>query len=136
MKDNGGHPLIGSVAMALGMRPAQGERPADIPVDATGRVHPLTGGMSVYASLKAMPARMVPKRLRAIIPDAAGSNNLRVWSMGTGAFVSSPQAPSLSLRIDPEDPLHGLVEPDAIMYFEHYELALISTHLSWAVAED
>jgi hypothetical protein len=92
--------------------------------------------MSVYASLKAMPARMVPKRLRAIIPNAAGSNNLRVWATGTGPFGSSPQAPGLSLRIDPEDPLHGFVEPDAIMAVEQYELALIATQLSWVVAED
>src|SRR3954451_10880370 len=112
MKEVIGSPLCGAVAMALGVRLPQPGHEPDVPVDASGNVHPGTGGMSVYASLPSMPARMVPKRLLPIIPFAAGSNNLRVWAMGEGPFEDGPIAPRLRFRVDPEDPMHGFIEPD------------------------
>jgi hypothetical protein len=79
---------------------------------------------------------MVPKRLKPSVPFAAGNNNLIVWAAGGGPFVDGPVAPKLNLRVDPEDPLHGFVEPDAIMPAEEYECALAATQPLWAVAED
>jgi hypothetical protein len=92
--------------------------------------------MSVYASLRAMPARMVPKRLRPVIPFAAGSNNLRVWAMGEGPFTAGPLAQHLRLRIDPEDPMHGFIEPDKIMTLAEYEAVLAATQPMWVVTEE
>jgi hypothetical protein len=136
MKDVAGRPLCGSVAMALGVRPLQPGRAPDIPVDEFGNVQPGTGGMSVYASLRAMPARMVPKRLLPIVPSAAGSNNLRVWAMGVGRFTDGPIAPQLRFRVDPEDSMHGFIEPDDIMTVAEYEAALAATQSAWVVAEE
>jgi hypothetical protein len=136
MKVEDGQPQLGAAAMTLGVRLAQGARPADIPIDPNGCVHPGTGGMSVYSSMRAMPARMIPKRLQSIVPFAAGSNNLKIWAIGEGPFASGSVAARLSLRIDPEDVLHGFVEPSAIMTFEQYVGALIETRLLWVVAED
>ena len=136
MKVDDGRPQLGAAAMTLGVRPAQGERPAEVPVDPNGCVHPGTGGMSVYSSMRAMPARMIPKRLQSIVPFAAGSNNLKVWAMGEGPFASGSITVRLNLRIDPEDPLHGFVEPSAIMTFDQYVGALTETQLLWMFAED
>ena len=122
--------------MALGVRPLQAGKEPDIAVDEFGKVHPGAGGMSVYASLRAMPARMVPKRLVPIIPSAAGSNNLRVWAMGEGPFTDGLIAPHLRFRVDPEDPMHGYIEPDTIMTLAQYEAALVATQLMWVVAEE
>jgi hypothetical protein len=92
--------------------------------------------MSVYASLRSMPARMVPKRLLPIIPFAAGSNNLRVWAMGEGPFADGPFAAHLLFRVDPNDPMHGFVEPAAIMTLAEYEAALAATQSMWVIAEE
>src|SRR6266480_3147033 len=115
MKEEGGKPKVGNAAMMLGVRRS------DVSVDESGNVHPKTGGMSVNASLRSMPARLVPKRLKDIVPGAAGNNNLRVWAMGGGSFESGGFADHLNLRLDEEDPLHGLIEPDAIMGLQDYE---------------
>lgn len=122
--------------MCLGVRPASAERAAEIATDANGNVHPHTGGMSVYSSLRVMPARMVPKRLQPVIPFAAGSNNLNVWRMGDGPFVACEINRHLRLVIDPEDIHHGFVEPSAIMPFEDYVRALAETQALWVVSED
>src|SRR5438105_15773605 len=103
MKEEGGKPKVGNAAMLLGLRPS------DVALDESGNVHPNTGRMSVNASLRSMPARLVPKRLKDIVPGAAGNNNLRVWAMGDGTFKSGALADHLNLRLDDEDPLHGLI---------------------------
>src|SRR4051812_5520371 len=92
-----------------------------------GTCIPGAGGISVYASLRTIPAEMVPKRLRPILPFARGSNNLKVWALGEGTFEAGTVAAGLWLRIDPENPLHGFIEPDAIMSITAYESALVAT---------
>ena len=121
MKGEGGRPKVGSVSMMLGVRPR------DIPVSSKGEVLPGTGGLSVYAGLRDIPPHMIPSRLQATVPDAAGDDKLFVWAMGEGVFSAAPVATSLMLQLDPTDPKHGLIEPDAIMTLEEYQMALAAT---------
>jgi hypothetical protein len=123
------------VSMCLGVRKKLGDGSSEIPVDADGNGHPGSGGMSVYSSLRVMPARMVPKRLQALIAGAAGNNGTSVWALGDGPFVSGQLAERLTLRIDPDDSQHGFVEPDVIMSWSEYQEALASTQSSWVVDE-
>jgi hypothetical protein len=131
MKEENGRPKVGSAAMMLGIRLSANE----LPVDPHGNVHPSTGGMSVYASLRVIPARMVPKRLKSLVQFAAGNNNLFVWAMGEGPFDPGPVAARLRLRIDADDPFHGFIEPDAIMSLQEYLDALAATKELWSVDE-
>ena len=133
MKKDGERPMIGSSATTLGVRV-----PADIRPDASGDVHPGTGGMSVspsLRSLRSLPARLIPTRLRQIIPGAAGSNSLFVWSMGERPFASGAVTDQLDLRPDPNNSNHGFVEPGSVMELEVYEKALAATQGTWRIDE-
>jgi hypothetical protein len=130
MKEDQGKPMVGASATTLGVRV-----PTDIAPDAAGDVHSATGGMSVSPSLRALPARLIPRRLRHMVPRAAGNDRLLVWSMGDGPFVQEPIAPRLQLRPDPHNSRHGLVEPDASMSLDDYRAALAATQNEWSVDE-
>ncbi len=129
MKRNGPLPLIGDGAMMLGVRPS------DIEADEQAMVREGTGGMSVQDNINNIPAAMLPKRLRPLFPGARGSNVVVVWTMGSGAFQPDRVADHLKLAIDPDNATHGFVEPDAIMSFDVYSLALARTQGLWSVDE-
>ena len=113
-----------------------GVRPRDISMSPSGEVLPGTGGLSVHAGLRDIPPHMIPSRLQPKVSDATGDDKLFVWAMGEGLFAPAPVAPSLMLRLgDPNDPKHGLIEPDAIMTLEAYQLALAATRDRWEVDE-
>ena len=126
MQEENGKPKLGSSATTLGVRV-----PGDIEPDGNGNVHPGTGGMSVSPSLSALPAILVPKRLKDQVPAARGSDGHRVWSLGEGVFVAAPVAPGLVLRPDPHDRRHGFVEPGIIMPLESYREVIDDTRDSW-----
>jgi hypothetical protein len=136
---SGSKPLIGSSNKTLGIRSPTDAAPGvepDIAPDATGRVHPGTGGMSVGPRLVDLPAFLVPRRLKMVVPRAAGSAKLMVWAMGSGSFAPGPIAPGLVLRLDPARPTkHGFVEPDRIMTLEEYRQAIEATQNLWALDE-
>jgi hypothetical protein len=129
MKGNGGRPAVGITAMMLGVRAS------DIPQDQDRNVRPGTGGLSVSSALRAMPARLVPRRLQHLVPGAAGNSNLYVWVMGQGDFVDGGVADHLHLRVDPLDNTHGFIEPNGIMSIDAYNVALAATRDSWATDE-
>lgn len=135
MKKDSGKPVLGESASALGVRV-----PRDIDPDANGVVSPGNNGMSVtpsVAALNRMPARMVPIRLRPLVPGAAGNDNLFAWSMGQGEWAANeePVAPGLQLRPDPTDNQHGFVEPDVSMPLDEYRAAIEATQNLWQVDE-
>ncbi len=130
MKQDQGRLALGPTAQTLGARV-----PEDIEADAAGMVRPGTGGMSVSPSLRDLPYFRVPKRLRALHSTATGSNDLFVWSMGTGDFVGEPVNNQLCLRLDPDDGKHGFVEPAKGMSSNEYQNALTATQDQWAVDE-
>jgi len=92
--------------------------------------------MSVAPSLSDLPDHRIPKRLNAYgIPRARGPNSMRIWRMGDGPFLNSPIVADLNLRLDPRDPLHGLVEPATIVKLDQYRRAIEQTRELWVIDE-
>lgn len=135
MERNGDRPRIGRSATALGVRiRVEGEeKPEDIPVDDSGRVSPLTGGMSVSPAWRSLPPYRVPARLRPLCPKARGRNDFFCWRMGEGEFVDGTLAPGLKFRRDTAT--HGLVEPVQSVPLETYEADLVATRDHWIIDE-
>jgi hypothetical protein len=131
MKRGDGKPALGASATTLGVRPS-----TDITPDASGYVHPNSGGMSVSPSLRALPVFLLPRRLQALVPGAAGSNSHSVWRMGEGPFVAGAIAERLQLRPDPQNSSHGFVEPGGGMSLTEYQLALHATQDDWLIDEE
>jgi hypothetical protein len=128
-------PRVGRSKTLLGVLIGPGVND-DINQDSNGCVHPGQGGMSVAPNVDALPPHRLPERLRAAyphrFPDAVGTNTLRCWQMGAGAFEVSAVADRLLLRPDPERPnQHGLVEPNAKMLSMDYETAIEATRDQW-----
>ena len=69
MRPTGDHPAVGDGFGMLGVRV-----PQDIQPDETGQVHPGPDGMSVFKSVQHLPARLVPRRLRHLVPAASGND--------------------------------------------------------------
>ena len=139
MLADGNKPRVGPTAKTLGVRTAadvaRGVEP-DITPDASGKVHPGTGGLSVSPRLVDLPAHRVPKRLQMAVPNARGDDMLKVWAMGSGSFASGPIAPDLVLRVDPRKPTkHGFIEPERIMDLEECRRAIEATQDLWALDE-
>jgi hypothetical protein len=135
MRPDGDKPMTGSSSTSLGVRvPATSNHP-DIVPDSVGEVHPGTGGMSVAPSLRALPFRLIPRRLRHLVPGAGGNDKHYVWSLGDGPFVAGQVATALQLRPDPANSNHGFVEPDAVMSLDSYQDAIRATRDDWSVDE-
>ena len=116
--------------------PGEGD---DLP-ETDGHVQPNEGGASVSPSPETLPTHRVPRRLRdkypERFPDARGTNTLHCWAMGEGAFVAGPLTDLLVLRLDPDLPNHGFVEPALRMPTEQYQEALAVTRPSWVRWEE
>src|SRR5260370_38293414 len=130
MKEKDGKPLVGTSASSLGARV-----PTDIRPDAAGYVRPGTGGMSVAPSLRDLPARLVPSRLRHLVPGAAGNDDLSIWARGKGHFARRAISEQLQLRLDPKRSNHGFVEPRAAMKLDDYQEALAARRVQWSISE-
>ena len=122
-----GKPETGQSGRTLGVRPGTG-RGKDIEV-IDGRVHPGTGGMSVSPSLAQLPVERVPRRLAHLREGAEGPDSNLIWSHGNGNFIGGAVAPHLRLR--PDRPGHGLVEPEALTALPEFEAALYATRPDW-----
>jgi hypothetical protein len=125
MAAEGGVPKVGETATTLGVRAA------DIEADDKGQVgSDGTQGMSVRPNLAAYPATFLPKRLREKgWPNAAGSNNGRVFRLGEGAFVKANVGDHLVLVPDGE--AHGVIAPSHVMQLDDYRKAIVATRESW-----
>ena len=132
MKEDAGKPLVERSKEGLGVRPN-----FDIHPDENGMVQPGNEGMSVAPSIHELRPHLVPLRLEHIYPDAQARNStgLKIWRMGTGAFVTSMVTAELVLVLDPKNVNHGVVAPVSKVSFEIYELNLASTRELWEVDE-
>lgn len=128
LKENN-HPKIGNSAKELGVRV-----PDDIPQSGQGNVVPQTGGMSVSRHWKDLPSHRIPRRLRALAPDAVGSNDVFCWRFGDSGFKSSQFATNLRLNVTTTT--HGNVEPEMEMHLTSYRQALADTQAGWRVDEN
>jgi hypothetical protein len=139
MLRDGNLPAVGTNTNMLGARIPGGESPIhDIAPDVDGNVSPDTGGISVARSFSDLLPHLIPKRLRSFAPDATGRDNRFIWSTGQGEFLEGPVAAQLYLREKPAKntgQVQGLIEPDATMLLEDYQLALAATQMSWSLDE-
>lgn len=128
-------PRVGEEPNMLGARPG-----TDIPVQ-DGQVSPETGGLSVNGCPCSIPPTVGPRLLRGIIPGAKNTNSdgRRLWSSGTGDFVSSEFAEHLRLRPrESEEVEHrqkGFIEPEQEATFVDYQQAIADTRSCWNLDE-
>lgn len=140
MLEKDGKPDVGQGDNRLSARPGTGPR-TDIPVDADNQVRPGSGGPSVNGCACTIPPTIAPENLAGIIPGAKRPNtdNRRLWSHGTGAFVATLVSDNLSLRpadaADLEGRQKGYIEPGQRMDFVEYQQAIASTQDKWNLDE-
>jgi hypothetical protein len=136
MLADGDQPKVGNESKMLGVRIAPHPQ-ADIAVDPNGDVHPNTGGMSVAPDWRQLPYFLIPRRLKALIPDARGSNHLVCWTLGQGLFEAGLLTNELALRLDPDKPeAHGFVEPSQSVNIHAYQAAIAQTQSNWTREEN
>ena len=121
-------PQAGTGKNMLGAR-LPPDSPADVQPDAEGNVARGGEGLSVAPSLKALPLRLVPERLRDRRPGARGSDDLRLFRLGEAPFQPSNIAEELELQ--PTSKTHGVVRPRAPMHVHHYQARLAATKPRW-----
>jgi hypothetical protein len=132
MLRDGTHSMLGRNANMLGVRVPPAGR-SDILPDASGEVHPGTGGLSVSASVQALPAHRIARRLKHLVSNTSGPNKLSIWRLDDSAFVNGPIADRLVLRLT--SPSHGLIEPNTIMSLGEYEASPAATREDWVIDE-
>jgi hypothetical protein len=115
MIENNGQPQIGNTARELGTRPI------DIPVDGRGMVHPGTGGMSVSPSPQDLPSHRRP-------PGFGGTGKDPVWKMSTKNLGPD-------LKLVPDSPGHGTIQPSRTMSNQNYQRALAGTQDKWEMVK-
>ena len=96
------------------------------------------GGMSVFpsivpADLKRIPKRLIPLRLADKVPGAVGDDDMKIWTMGTGAFMSGGMTATLALNVTGR--FHGAVCPAHSMSLNDVQHELANTQSDWAVEE-
>ena len=106
-----------------------------------GPLNAKSGSLSVFAAIKKPPGRLIPARLRDLYPDhfqkARGDDSPVVWCLGSGEFQNGPITDYLVLRLDrPGEKRHGLIEPDAWMKVEDFQVELRSTIYDWMICEE
>ena len=127
-KDNDGFPTVEPSASGLGVRVG-----VDVDVDGDGTVRMNEKGMSVSQAWRAISILRIPKRLRASVPGARGSNNTFCFRAGDGPFERGEFARGLNLI--PDSATHGCLVPAELSALSQYEAELADTRDSWHVDE-
>ncbi|HVC97274.1 MAG TPA: hypothetical protein VND64_26575 [Pirellulales bacterium] len=75
-------------------------------------------------------------RLVALGNKAAGPDDNYCWKMGVGLFQSGAVTSELDLRLDPQNSLHGFIEPSRTMSKWRYDESLADTRNQWEIDEN
>ena len=121
-KESDGLPRVSPTG--LGVRPG-----IDVDLDGQNNVLVNGKGMSVAPNWRDINVTRIPRRLRAIVPGAGGSNNTFCFRTGSGPFVQGPFANGLILM--PDSPTHGNVVPAQVVPLSAYEADLAATRPNW-----
>lgn len=105
----------------------------DVDVDARNNVLVNGKGMSVAPNWRDININRIPKRLRPLLPGAAGSNTWFCFRTGDGPFQQGAFATGLTL--EPDSATHGVVAPAQIVPLASYEADLAATRPDWEVDE-
>jgi hypothetical protein len=89
--------------------------------------------MSVTPHWRDISILRIPRRLRNLVPGAAGSNNQFCFRTGTGAFQQGAFAPGLTL--EPDSLTHGTIAPAQAVPLAQYEADIAGTRADWQVDE-
>lgn len=112
-------------------------RGIDISVDAAGQVVLDSTGMSVAPNWRNLEFTRIPRRLRHLVPGAAGGNGTACFTMGSGPFERS--AITADLELIPDEGLapafHGVVAPRHTVAIDNYLSALANTRTQWRIDE-
>ena len=109
---------------SLGVRPG-----VDVDLDDQNNVQVNGKGMSVAPNWRHISRNRIPKRLRAIVPGAHGSNNTFCFRTGSGPFLQGPFAKGLTL--EPDSAKHGNVAPAMVVPLATYEGDIVTTRQDW-----
>ncbi len=112
--DPHGQPVLGPTARSLGVRPG-----IDIPVT-EGKVRPGVGGPSVSLD----DALNLPKHRRP--EEYGGTGRDPVFELDLDDLIGG-----LRLRVDPDEPTHGFLEPASEMQLADYRELIETTLASW-----
>ncbi len=125
-------PIVGLVSSSeLGARPG-----IDITVDAAGNVVLDASGMSVAPGWRHLAFTRIPRRLRHIVPGAAGANSTSCFAMGMGPFRQGGIAHGLELIPDHgQEPIHGVIAPVGVVPLAEYQADLENTRAEWHIDE-
>jgi hypothetical protein len=123
-----GLPTVQQSSSALGVRPG-----VDISLDAQGNVIVNGEGMSVNPDWRSASILRIPRRLRHVMPGAAGSNNQFCFRAGTGSFQQGAFAAGLTL--EPDSAMHGNIAPALAVPLAQYEKDITATRLDWQMDE-
>jgi hypothetical protein len=129
-----GLPVVGDRSKELGVR-VPPNRHADIDVDNAGMVVLNGLGMSVVANWRDLPDHLIPIRLCAIVPQAAGSNDLKCYRWGEGPFAAGMLAAGLELVLKPGSSRHGNVTPTTDVTVAQFLALLAATRADWVEDE-
>jgi hypothetical protein len=132
--DADGLPVVGDRSKELGVR-VPPNRYADIDVNTAGLVVLNGMGMSVVANWRDLPDHLIPARLSGIVPQATGSNDLRCYRLGDGAFAAGLLAAGLELSLKPGSLRHGNVAPSTPITVDEFQALLAATRADWVEDE-
>lgn len=131
---NDGLPVVGSNSKELGVRVPPNLN-ADIDLDANDCLVLNDKGLSVVANGRRLPGHLIPKRLRALFPGAAGPNTLACYKIGTGVFAPGVVSNALTLVLKAGNPQAGNIVPNQSVHRDQFQADLAATRDQWMVDE-
>jgi hypothetical protein len=119
-----GMPLRGQSATTLGIRKS------DFDIDPVTTIVAKNGkGTSASPSCGQLPQSLRPKKFSG----GLGGKNLFCFKLGTGPWGPGLVAPGLDLVPDPNDPDHGMMQPEVPMPLVDLEAAIEATRPNWQI---
>jgi hypothetical protein len=129
-----GLPVVGSNSKELGVRVPPNPDP-DIDLDPSDFVILNDKGMSVAANWRNFLAHLIPKRLKPLLPGAAGGNSLTCYKTGTGPFAAGAVSTDLNLVVKQGNNQRGNVVPAQVIHRDQFQADLAATRAQWSQDE-